>query len=188
MRKYDNEYPAVWIADTTKSLRRYKMRKNFSIANILQFYIEWENGVLIPELISENEEVIYDTEGEVRKITSSNFKHNVINNPNEVVVYYYASWDDLSSYIFLDMLEQVIKFNYSKDKIANLDFFKIDMLLNELEDFEVDPYGNFPFIKIYGKKEGKDKPIDYLSQYKQFLPEEVKKFISQNTILVNRKK
>ena len=180
MKKTDGEYPSVWIADTTTKLVRYKLKSEVNRSSILEFYNHFVQKLLIPEIISESEDSVYYLKGHIPKLVATNFNKNVYENEDDVLVYFYNGKDELSCYMIVEMLELVYNRDFNSERVLGLRFYKIDMLNNEIEDVDVDPYLNIPQLKLFGKKKGKKKPVDFHEQgFNDFMPEEFKKFINK---------
>ena len=89
MRKNDGNYPSVWIADTSNILKRYLMKNSFSKDNVLEFYEQYRNNLLINEIASGSTALSYEVEGRFTTVSSSNYRSLVIDTTDESLVYFF---------------------------------------------------------------------------------------------------
>lgn len=186
MRKNDGKYPSVWIADTRNILKRYLMKKQFSKDNVLEFYEQFNNNLLINELASGSTALSYEVEDRFTTVSSSNYKSLVIDTTDESLVYFFSGKDDYSSIFVMENLEDnIIKHFY---KAKNLKIFKFNILENELDLEEYNPHF-YPRVIIYSKFNQDEKPVISIFNFndsKEMGPnmEELMLFIKANTKII----
>ena len=145
------EIPSVKIIDLSDVYRKYNMEGEINEENIIKFINNWKEKKIKPILSSENEPENNDES--VYKLVGTTFEREVFNKNNDVLVNFYATWEDNFKDFklgFYDLAERVK--NNTKLIIAEMDGTK-----NEVENVRLD---GFPTVKLYpaGKK---NNPIDY---------------------------
>lgn len=189
IKKFDDEYPSTWIIDMNlkSGMKRYRMKSEFSPEEAIKFYDDYTKKLLIPELYSEFEETVYQqSDTYVHRLVGYSFNKSVFNDKYNVVVYFYSSLDDVSNFLYLDVIEQVanrlfdVKY-YKENLIQKIQFYKIDLAVNEVEDLDISINNSFPVLRIYSLSKGKLNPVDYDSSGKNhFNVSNVQKFILDN--------
>ncbi len=188
IKKFDDEYPSVWILDmSSKSgMKRYRMKNEFSPEEAVKFYDDFSKKVLVPELFSEIEDAVYQqSDSQVIRLVGVNFNKNVYDDFNSVV-HFYSSFDDVSSFLYLDVIEQVANKlvetkNGKENNFRKIKFYKIDLALNEIEDLDININSNFPVLRVYSLKKNKLNPVDFDSSGKNhFNVVNIQKFILDN--------
>ena len=145
------EIPSVKIVDLSVVYRKYYMEGEINEENIIKFINDWKNKKLKPILSSEDEPEKND--GLVYKLVGTTFESEVINKDNDVLVNFYATWED-------NFKNYKLNFYYLAEKVKNnkkLVIAEMDGTKNEVECLRLD---GFPTVKFYpaGKK---NNPIDY---------------------------
>lgn len=164
------------------------MTTSYSITNISTFYSNFLSGSLSPEASSESlpnyTELISNIDslnGAVLPIVRSNFFARTIgttNNPvsDDVVVIFINDNIDFNNTIMLYFLEVA---KYYSSRAPKMQFYKINMSLNDLPELNIDENSRLPAIKLYSNKNAKAKPYDFhddianyvdsVDNYKSFL-------------------
>lgn len=133
--------------------------------NIVAFYTSWVNGSLIPlansqalpnytELISN----IDTLHGSVLPIVRSNFNSRTKIDDDDVVVIFINNNIDFNNTIMLYFLEVA---KYYSSRAPRMQFYKINMSLNDLPDLNIDDNSNLPAIKLYSIRNKKTAPYDF---------------------------
>ena len=141
---------------------KYKLATpyQFTSTSIKQFYDNYKSIVDESKMILTSDAIPnYNALTDITvPLVADNFESNVLNNSNDVVVYYYSSlYSTLIYYnVSLSELEKALLcFNYQN----NLKFFKYDLLKNDSLDVSVFP--PYPIIKIYTTRNNKMFSFDY---------------------------
>ena len=148
---FNNEIPSVKIIDLSDVYRKYNMVDEINEENIIKFINNWKEKKIKPILSSEIEPE--NNDDSVYKLVGTTFEREVFYKNNDVLVNFYATWEDNFKDFklgFYDLAEKVK--NNTKLIIAEMDGTK-----NEVENVRLD---GFPTVKLYpaGKK---NNPIDY---------------------------
>ena len=153
-----NEYnlPSLVIVETKGYLKKYKMEKEINEINIFKFIKDWEKGS-INEYYKSAKEPKYNKDDNIIEIVGDNFKDQVINNDNDILVLFYTR-NCLHCKVLLPKYEKIAKI--IKEKNNKITFCKINMADNEVENEDI---LSFPFIKLYpgNNKDTNKKGIDY---------------------------
>ncbi len=137
--------PAVEIADVKEETLRYRHTGAINEAEIEKFIESYKKGT-VPRFMK-SEPVPTENAGPVFKTVGKTFKHDVLDNDDDVIVKFYAPWCG-----HCKKLEPVFKAlaeSLSGDK--KLKFYEVDATKNDIEGH---PIQGFPVIKMFP---GKDK-------------------------------
>ena len=153
----DEDLPSVRIADTRNNdFKKYNMKDEINLENIIKFVNDWENKRLKPSLKSEDEPK--ENNGNVFVVVGKTFEKEVINNDKDVLLLFYAPWCGHCKE-FHPKFEEAARI-LKKDN-PKLLFAKMDATENEVESVNIEGY---PTIKFYpGNKKDKE-PIDFNEQ------------------------
>jgi len=164
-KAYTDTSPYVWIIDNSTVFKRFKLSTSVNKANILAFYNSWKANSLTPEAISEAlpnyTELIsnYDTVlSSILPIVRSNFETRTKGDSDDVVVIFTNNNIDYSNTLMLYFLEVA---KYYSSRAPRMQFYQINMSLNELPDLNIEENSRLPAIKIYTKRNNKITPYDF---------------------------
>lgn len=140
---------------------------------IIDFYNSFLADSLTPEAVSEalpNYTQLISNIGEISgsilPIVRSNFEARTKGNDDDVVVVFINNNINYSNTIMLYMLE-VAKFYSSR--APKLQFYSINMSLNELPEYGVEENSYLPAIKLFSRRNNKTKPYDFHDDVSNFV-------------------
>ena len=147
----NKEIPSVKIIDLSDVYRKYNMEGEINEENIVNFINNWKTKKIKPILSSEEEPE--NNNESVYKLVGTTFEREVFNKNNDVLVNFYATWEDNFKEFKLGFYDLAEKLKNN----TNLTIAEMDGTKNEVENVRLD---GFPTVKLYpaGKK---NNPIDY---------------------------
>ena len=133
--------------------------------NIVAFYNSWSNGTLTPlassqalpnytELVSN----IDTLNGSVLPIVRSNYNSRTKIDDDDIVVIFINNNIDFNNTIMLYFLEVA---KYYSSRAPRMQFYKINMSLNDLPELNIDENSKLPAIKLYSIRNKKTTPYDF---------------------------
>lgn len=167
---YTDTTPYVYLIDNSIVFKRYKKTLStesgtgvITLNNMLSFYNSWRGNSLTPEAVTEalpnyTALIADSTLSIVLPIVRSNYNSRVAGNANDIVVIYINSNIDYSNTILLYFLEVA---KYYSSRAPKMQFYSINLSLNELPELNIDDNSYLPAIKIYSKRNNKASPYDF---------------------------
>jgi len=146
-----DDLPTVRIADSRQDLKKYNMRGEVTVENILSFVRDWESGKLSASLKSQ--EIPATQDESVYVLVGKSFDTVVLDDSKDVLVEFYAPWCGHCKKIAPIFEEVAKKLSHNK----NLVIAKMDSTANETDKVTIQ---GFPTIKFWpaGKK---NAPMDF---------------------------
>jgi len=137
--------PVVEIVEMKEELLRYRLTGKIGEAELKEFVENWRKGVVPRFLKSEPEPT--ENAGPVYKLVGKAFKHEILDNDDDIIVKFYAPWCG-----HCKKLEPVFK-SLAESLVGDkkLKFYEVDSTKNDIEGH---PIHGFPVIKLFP---GKDK-------------------------------
>ena len=146
----EKDIPIAYILEpVSENPIKYRLQEKITEESLNKFISLWEEKKLKPFMRAEPE--IDNTDKEVYSLVRTNYNKYVIDNDNDVVVYFYAPWCEKCQN-FYPKYERLAR--KLKNKNKNLLFAKMDATENDIEYFAINKY---PTIKFYpGNKKDKE--------------------------------
>ena len=146
----EKDIPIAYILEpVSENPIKFRLQEKITEESLNKFIFLWEEIKLKPFMRSEPE--IDNTDKEVYSLVRTNYNKYVIDNDNDVVVYFYAPWCEKCQN-FYPKYERLAR--KLKNKNKNLLFAKMDATENDIEYFAINKY---PTIKFYpGNKKDKE--------------------------------
>lgn len=153
---YTDTTPYVYLIDNSIVFKRYKKTLStesgtgvLNLNNMLTFFNSWRSNSLTPEAITEplpnyTALIADSTLSIVLPIVRSNYNSRVAGNANDIVVIYLNSNIDYSNTILLYFLEVA---KYYSSRAPKMQFYSINLTLNELPELNIDDNSYLPAVK-----------------------------------------
>ena len=162
-RATGNVAPSVWIIDSNTVYKRYLMTTSYSQANLIAFYDSWREGSLTPQAVTESlpnyTELISSSESvAILPIVRSNFFSRCTGDDDDVVVVFTNTNIDYNNIVMMYFLEVA---KYYSSRAPRMQFYSINLSLNELPELDIGEDSRLPAIRIYTKRNAKSSPYDF---------------------------
>ena len=162
------DLPLVSILDTRNEFKKYNMKGEITVDNILKFIDDWEQNKLKRSLKSEKEPITNNED--IFIVVGKSYEKEIINNDKDVMVVFYAPWCHHCKE-FLPKYEEIAKILKGNNKLL---LAKIDGSSNEVENVLI---SGFPTILFYPGNKKHEKPIQYNGKR---TAEDIIRFIKRN--------
>lgn len=166
-RPTDNSDPYVFILDSRTIFKRFLMTVpiSYTTTDVIQFYDDWREDSLTPEAISEAlpnyTELINNINtltGSILPIVRNNFTSRTQGDEDDIVVIFINNNIDYNNIMMMYFLEVA---KYYSSRAPRMQFYKINMSLNDLPEFDIGENSRLPAIKIWTKRNNKQSPYDF---------------------------
>eukprot|EP00826_Nyctotherus_ovalis_P048678 TRINITY_DN5758_c0_g2_i1.p1 TRINITY_DN5758_c0_g2~~TRINITY_DN5758_c0_g2_i1.p1 ORF type:complete len:360 (-),score=25.41 TRINITY_DN5758_c0_g2_i1:88-1167(-) len=164
----DVELPALFVLQMRGKFVRYKYNGEFVEAGMKAFIEDYKHGIIQRFMLSEGE--FKDNAGPVFKTSANNFKRDVIENDDDVLVMFYSP-----GCLTCERLEVVYKFMATNLRNSTkLKFYKINIDKNEIDDVAINDAIVIQFYKATDKR-------NVTNFYGDWKVDELRKFIIEQS-------
>lgn len=182
-RAVGNVLPSVWIIDSTIVFKRFLSTYSYSQSNIIKFYDEWRRGTAVPqaatdvlpnytELVSRADSVT------ILPIVRSNFFSRCTGDEDDVIVVFINNNIDYNNIVMMYILEVA---KYYSSIAPRMQFYSINLSLNDLPEFDIGEDSRLPAIRIFTKRNAKSTPFDFHADVSNYIESvaNIKSFIEK---------